>query len=203
MCYGLGLPDLPRTIPSGFLTSAVAAGLSALAISSVQLVVGDALLPRFVVFGSALLIVPLGTLCVGFVVDRPRGLGGSRSVSSSSGTTDLVRELEAELGSRPERPAAIVASLSAAGRRATLPDDVLPADGRRGVGRRDRAGAHADAQDDAHIVDQAAALHESGVRVRSLSLFYEDWLGKLPLSELERVSLMFDIGEVHRRATRG
>ena len=30
-----------------------------------------------------------------------------------------------------------------------------------------------------------------------MSLFYEQWLGKLPLAELERVSLMFDIGEIH------
>jgi lipopolysaccharide/colanic/teichoic acid biosynthesis glycosyltransferase len=34
--------------------------------------------------------------------------------------------------------------------------------------------------------------------VRTLSLFYEQWLGKLPVTELERVSLMFDIGELHR-----
>jgi lipopolysaccharide/colanic/teichoic acid biosynthesis glycosyltransferase len=48
------------------------------------------------------------------------------------------------------------------------------------------------------IIDQVAKLHESGVRIRTLSLFYEEWLGKLPVSELERVSLMFDIGELHR-----
>jgi lipopolysaccharide/colanic/teichoic acid biosynthesis glycosyltransferase len=47
-------------------------------------------------------------------------------------------------------------------------------------------------------VAQAASLHERGIRVRTLPLFYDEWLGKLPLSELERVSLMFDIGEVHR-----
>jgi lipopolysaccharide/colanic/teichoic acid biosynthesis glycosyltransferase len=35
------------------------------------------------------------------------------------------------------------------------------------------------------------------VRVRTLSLFYEQWLGKLPVSELERVSLLFDVGEIH------
>jgi lipopolysaccharide/colanic/teichoic acid biosynthesis glycosyltransferase len=35
------------------------------------------------------------------------------------------------------------------------------------------------------------------MRVRTLSLFYEQWLGKLPVSELERVSLLFDIGEIH------
>ena len=54
------------------------------------------------------------------------------------------------------------------------------------------------AQVEPSIVSQAASLHESGIRLRTLSLFYEEWLGKLPVSELERVSLMFDIGEVHR-----
>jgi len=48
------------------------------------------------------------------------------------------------------------------------------------------------------VVAQAATLHQEGVRIRTLSLFYEEWLGKLPVSELERVSLLFDIGEVHR-----
>ncbi len=48
------------------------------------------------------------------------------------------------------------------------------------------------------IVAQAATLHEAGLRVRSLSFFYDEWLGKLPVSELERMSLMFDVGELHR-----
>ncbi|MER3452261.1 MAG: hypothetical protein C4344_00720 [Acidimicrobiia bacterium] len=54
------------------------------------------------------------------------------------------------------------------------------------------------AQADEAVVAQAAALHEAGVRVRTLSLFYEQWLGKLPVGELERVSLMFDVGGLHR-----
>jgi lipopolysaccharide/colanic/teichoic acid biosynthesis glycosyltransferase len=53
------------------------------------------------------------------------------------------------------------------------------------------------AQSDDDVVFQAALLHERGIRVRTLSLFYEQWLGKLPVSELERVSLLFDISEVH------
>jgi lipopolysaccharide/colanic/teichoic acid biosynthesis glycosyltransferase len=40
-------------------------------------------------------------------------------------------------------------------------------------------------------------LHASGVRVRPLATFYDEWLGKLPLSELERSSLFFDIQELH------
>ena len=50
------------------------------------------------------------------------------------------------------------------------------------------------------IVAQAADLHSKGVRIRTLSLFYDVWLGKLPLSELERISLLFDINEIHRPA---
>jgi len=53
------------------------------------------------------------------------------------------------------------------------------------------------AQNDSDIVLQASTLHENGVRIRTLSLFYEQWLGKLPIAELERVSLLFDIGELH------
>ena len=54
------------------------------------------------------------------------------------------------------------------------------------------------AQADESIVAQAATLHEHGLRIRTLTLFYDEWLGKLPLAELERVSLMFDIGEIHQ-----
>ena len=54
------------------------------------------------------------------------------------------------------------------------------------------------AQADPTIVAQVADLHERGVRVRTLTGFYEGWLGKLPMSELERTSLFFDIGELHR-----
>jgi lipopolysaccharide/colanic/teichoic acid biosynthesis glycosyltransferase len=55
-----------------------------------------------------------------------------------------------------------------------------------------------EAQDDESVVAQVAHLHERGTRVRTLSGFYEEWLGKLPISELERTSLLFDIRELHR-----
>jgi lipopolysaccharide/colanic/teichoic acid biosynthesis glycosyltransferase len=48
------------------------------------------------------------------------------------------------------------------------------------------------------IVAQAVRLHSRGVRIRTLSLFYDEWLGKLPISELERIALLFDINEIHR-----
>jgi len=50
------------------------------------------------------------------------------------------------------------------------------------------------------VVAQASTLHESGVRVRSTTDFYDEWLGKLPAFELQRMSLLFDIQEVHGAA---
>ena len=57
-----------------------------------------------------------------------------------------------------------------------------------------------EAQQREEVVAQAAELHSKGVRIRTLSLFYDAWLGKMPISELERISLLFDINEIHRPA---
>jgi lipopolysaccharide/colanic/teichoic acid biosynthesis glycosyltransferase len=108
-----------------------------------------------------------------------------------------VEALRHELDGNPEQPASVVAELRVGDaspdgpRTKPLVEAVAAAGGRVLV--LDRA-----AQAEPTIVAQAATLHEAGVRVRTLSLFYDEWLGKLPISELERVSLMFDIGEVHR-----
>src|SRR5689334_6484549 len=53
-CYGAGLPDLPRTARQATTSSVAAPIVAAGGISLIQLVLGDALLPRFVVFGSVL-----------------------------------------------------------------------------------------------------------------------------------------------------
>lgn len=50
---------------------------------------------------------------------------------------------------------------------------------------------------DTRIVDQAEKLHLAGVRIRSLDDFYDAWLGRLPLSSLDRVALMADVESLH------
>jgi lipopolysaccharide/colanic/teichoic acid biosynthesis glycosyltransferase len=105
--------------------------------------------------------------------------------------------LRVDLGQAPERNAAIVDDLRVTEARSDQPrqrplvESVVR--NAASVVVLDR-----EAQNDESIVGQAAALHEAGVRVRTLTLFYDEWLGKLPVWELERVSLMFDIGELHR-----
>jgi lipopolysaccharide/colanic/teichoic acid biosynthesis glycosyltransferase len=193
--YGLGVPDLLRKSRATLLSAAGAAGAAALGISLLQLVAGSALLPRFVVFAAAGALVPFYAACTTLA-------WGGRARAEHRDRVVLVgdrREAEAlrdDLGFAPERPAQLVAVLTpteATARSGEKPLVQAVLDNRATVVALDRA-----AQADDGVVAQAAALHENGVRIRSVSLFYEEWLGKLPMTELERVSLMFDIGELHR-----
>jgi lipopolysaccharide/colanic/teichoic acid biosynthesis glycosyltransferase len=194
--YGMGLPDVPRNRRSAVITAVAAAAIGALGMSVVQLVVGDALLPRFVVFGAALLLVPWYLLCVNLALDG-RTADEQRDRVVVVGEPAGSARLRLELDESPESAALIVASVE--------PDAVLAVGNTRPLEdlvRAERASVlviDRSAQDQPSILSQTAALHADGVRVRTLSLFYEQWLGKLPVSELERVSMMFDIGEVHRQ----
>jgi exopolysaccharide biosynthesis polyprenyl glycosylphosphotransferase len=190
--YGVGLPELgPRR--NRWASAIAASALGALTISAFQLFTGDALLPRFVVFGAAVLLVPWYVLCAVLASGaEARARGRERVIVVASAEEADVLGLE--LADRPERHAVIVDSLTAESaaarsertltRRATASNATVVVLGR-------------EAQIDDHIVEQAAELHQQGLRIRSLAAFYEVWLGKLPIAELERVSLMFDIGELH------
>ena len=193
--YGAGLPDLPRSFRQATASAVLVPLTAAAGISALQLLTGDALLPRFVVFGSAILVVPLALTSV--AVAR-----GGRLRAELRDRVLLVAEpaeavaLRDELEREPERPAALLNHL-------TLPEAQPRGDGSRPVVeladdiRANLIVVDRSALADPSVVAQVAALHEAGTRVRPLSDFYEDWLGKLPVSELERASLMFDIRELH------
>ncbi|HUP85610.1 MAG TPA: sugar transferase [Acidimicrobiales bacterium] len=189
--YGVGLPDLPRNVYQALWSAMGAASIGAGGISFAQLVLGSQLLPRFVIFWSAVFLVP-GWSLTGFIAARDRRRQRRRDRVLLVATENDVARLQAELASNPER-------------RATIADVLKPeeaAQGRLASAALD-AGASVvvlarEALNDDAVIDQVASLHEHGVRVRTLTLFYDEWLGKLPLSELERVALMFDIGEIHR-----
>jgi exopolysaccharide biosynthesis polyprenyl glycosylphosphotransferase len=194
--YGLGLPELARTWRGALVAAVSATVVSALGISLLQLLVGSLLLPRFTVLVAPLVLIPWYVLCARLASEvRSRGEERDRVVVVAA--LEDVEHLREELRHHPERPADLVAALSpeaaATFDLATKPlIDTVNAMGATVVVL-DRQAQSEDA-----IVSQAAVLHESGVRVRTLSLFYDEWLGKLPVTELERVALMFDIGELHR-----
>ena len=173
-----------------------ACAVAALGISVAQLGLNSVLLPRLVVFGSAVLLVPWFVLCA-TLARAARSRAEDRERLVFVGRLDEGQLLRDELAGAP-----------GASRAARPPCSRAPRLRSTGSGPPLIAAATAanatlvvldrEAQADEHIVAQAALLHERGARVRTLSLFYEQWLGKVPLGELERVSLMFDIGEVHR-----
>jgi lipopolysaccharide/colanic/teichoic acid biosynthesis glycosyltransferase len=194
--YGVGLPDIPRTTRAAVLTALGSTASAAVGISFVQLVVGSSLLPRFVVFGAPLVLIPWYVVCW-ILASGARSMQEGRDRIVAVVSLEEVDALKSELNQAPERPASLVDTLLLADARSDQPRErpLVESVVRHGatVVVLDR-----EAQGDESIVGQAASLHEAGVRVRTLTLFYDEWLGKLPVWELERVSLMFDIGELHR-----
>jgi lipopolysaccharide/colanic/teichoic acid biosynthesis glycosyltransferase len=169
---------------------------AATAVSIAQLFVGDSLLPRFVVLGSAVVLVPVYALCA-LVARDATARACERDRVVIVGEPDEVEAVAGDLDLSPERPAVVVGALAPAAARTRGDVAVRPLLDAAHAGRATVVVLSRSAQADDDIVVQASRLHEEGVRIRTLSLFYEQWLGKLPISELERVSLLFDIGELH------
>lgn len=193
--YAVGLPEQPRSKFQAAWTATISGSAAALGVSIMQLAIGDMILPRFVVFGSVLVMIP-----VHIAASSMCRLGRSRDedrdrillVAAASERERLVDDLRLE----PERAAVLAGWLNSLASEEHSPGARPVMDAAREAGATlvviDRA-----AQANDRIIAEAAALHESGVRVRTLQDFYEEWLGKLPISELERASLFFDIGELH------
>jgi lipopolysaccharide/colanic/teichoic acid biosynthesis glycosyltransferase len=191
-----GVTEPPRRLVDAVVASGSAVVVAAVAMSGVQLVTGSEVLPRFVVFAAAGVLAP-GYLGLAVLADRVRRdhdqIDRVVAVVGASEALALARDLDGAA----ERSAVLVGTVDVAdarpGRRAQPLVD-LATERRATVVVLDRA-----AQVDEAVVAQAARLHGAGVRVRTLSLFYDQWLGKLPVGELERMSLMFDIQELHGR----
>ena len=194
--YACGLPEEPRTLHGALLASTAAAVTAALALSAVQLVLGDAVLPRFVVLGAAVVLVPWYALSVVIARDgRVRATERDRVVVVAE--CDEIATLDEELADAPERPAIVVGELTPA---EAEPVSVPPSRPLFELAQRARATVvvlSRGAQNSPEIVAQASELHERGMRIRTLALFHEQWLGNQPIGELERMSLLFDIGEIH------
>jgi lipopolysaccharide/colanic/teichoic acid biosynthesis glycosyltransferase len=194
--YSVGLPEQPRSRRAGWVAAIMASVAAALLISGVQLFVGDALLPRFVVLGSVVILIPWFVLCSALTHDADVR-AGERDRVVVVATADELASLESDLGRAAEKPAVLVGWLT--------PAEVVPVSASPTHPLVEMVQSrHATvvvlsrvAQGDDDVVLQATSLHEAGVRIRTLSMFYEQWLGKLPIAELERVSLLFDIGELH------
>jgi lipopolysaccharide/colanic/teichoic acid biosynthesis glycosyltransferase len=169
--------------------------VASVAVSLGQVALGSQLLPRSAL-SLVVILTPLWSLLCwnlfGDVVGRSEGRTQLLLIAEKP---EEFGSLSTDLATAAERPAKIVASETPADLAAAEPGYLAEL-----VAARDISMIVLDvaAQANSRVVRDVAEVHRTGVRVRTLSLFYEEWLGKLPISELERVTLLFDIGELHR-----
>jgi exopolysaccharide biosynthesis polyprenyl glycosylphosphotransferase len=193
--YAFGMPDAPPTKTGAALAAAGAVLTAGLAVSAVGLLSGHSLLPRFVVLGAAGLVAAWSLVCWELATSqRARARERDRVVLVGAGTD--AAELSAELGANPERPAIIAGTLDPAANGSVGPAS-LPLVGVAKEANATTIVLTRDALSDESIVRQASILHNRGCRVRSLPGFYQEWLGKVPVADLEATSLLFDVGGVH------
>lgn len=192
--YGLGFPELRRTRRSAYLGAVQVALVGAGAMSAIQMITGDALLPRFVVLGSALALVPWLVVCARLADGHATGADQGDRVLMIAHAADRARVTE-ELAAAPERRAELVVALEPEA--ASTVAGGLPVLDQARASRATVVVLCRDAQSDESVVAQVSLLHETGVKVRTIPAFFEEWFGKVPMSELERTSLLFDVGEVH------
>lgn len=193
--YAVGLPEEPRNLLAAAGRALVAAAIAAGVISLFGLFTASNILPRFVVFGTTLALIPWAVFC-NWTVGTSALRGGSVPGVLVVANDDEVALLQADMRRDLERPVEVVGTLTTieATQSGTPLVDLA---GQAGASMVVVSGTGLASR---RIVEQVAVLHESGLRVRSLSQFYQDWMGKLPAGEVERSSLLFDIGEVHGRA---
>ena len=192
--YALGLPDEPvGGYRWAFGAAATAGAIAALAISVAQLVVGAQLLPRFVVAWSTMFAVGWYWLFAAISDDVRRRHFVATKIAVIGDSSEIAT-LQSELENAPEKVAQVVLSISLDDL-----DSVEDVNARISDVNADVVVLDREAQTNESLLAQVVTAHQQGIRVRTLSLFYEQWLQKLPVSELERISLLFDIGELHHR----
>lgn len=194
--YGVGVTDDNLSPGSRLLRAAGAVGIAVVFVSLVQALVQQPLLPRFVLAMCIFLVIPAQTFMAAEGERTRQHQSEQERVVAVLGAEDEER-LRRDLGGTLERPAVLRAALD--------PKSVLPTDDDPTPLVTLVAGHRAtllvlarEAQASEEVVSQAVEIHRRGTRIRTLSLFYDEWLGKLPISELERIALLFDINEIHR-----
>jgi len=193
--YAVGVNEPVGSDGSHLLRAAAAVGGSVVVVSVLQLVGAGPLVPRFVLGVTFVILTPALALLSSLAQRSLEHRGEQERVVAVVGEEENER-LKREIERVPEQPAVLVTvldpldALPYAGR--PRPLEQLVEEHRATLIVLDRA-----AQSLEDIVSQAAKLHSDGIRIRTLSLFYDEWLGRLPISELERIAILFDINEIH------
>jgi lipopolysaccharide/colanic/teichoic acid biosynthesis glycosyltransferase len=192
VALAIGLPDVPDDWQPAIFSSILAALIGAGLFAVTRLFTPE-VLPRFVLIVATVAVVPWYVACWRLsekTHQRSRSL--ERVLALASAKDTAILEIDAvQRFPVPEVPFTLV--------RALTPSELAPGD--LGALVADEhitlvvVGTAAQADDD--LMSEIEQIHRSGVRVRTLEMFYDEWLGKLPLSEVGRMALLTDIGGLH------
>ncbi len=194
--YAAGVNEVGISFGARVARATGAVGSAVVIISLLQLITARPPLPRFDLGFSALALVP-ALAALASQAQRSVVLQGEQERVVALVDKDEQARLERDITVRPERPSLLVAAVPPS-QLCPAPAAPAPLGELIGKSRITLVVMNREAQAREEIVAQVARAHSQGVRVRTLSLFYDEWLGKLPLSELERIALLFDINEIHR-----
>ena len=191
--YALGIPDTIATRRGIAAATIVSALFGAVSVSLVALAVGAPVLPRSVLGYGVLALIPWQLLCFRATADAAATATTTRVIAVVNPLS--ADEIESGLANDSEQRAEWVAAVKPTAVEAiglARPLEVLAEEMEATMIVVDQ-----EAQLNESVVAQVANIHATGRRVRSLSMFMEEWVGKVPLSELERTSLFFDVSELH------
>jgi lipopolysaccharide/colanic/teichoic acid biosynthesis glycosyltransferase len=182
------VPPRTSSVTRVFVTT-VGAALVVLGTAATTQVFWPASLPRFVILFTTMLVF-LWLLLVGALnAVSLRRQGGSHRVLALVDPDD-ADQLSKDVEGPVEQRFTLVETLSSPEEFATLADRCRT----QGVSTLVLGSL---ASQHPAVLDQAELLHREGVRVRSFDDFYDESLGKLPLSALDRFALMGDIESLH------
>ena len=183
--YAAGLPD--RISVASVAVSAV---VPSLLFAVVQSSVGEFFVPRFFLLFS--IPVNVGIFVVASAVNRiVRRTSADRERVVLLCTEDQARQVQEDVDYHTEIPCSIVATF-----------DIAASSDPRGVLESIRSHGpttvvySADSSEDVKVISALTEIHLWGLRVRDLTGFYDEYIGKVPIRELASTAILFDLREV-------
>jgi len=183
--YSSGLPDRISMAPI-----AVSVLVPSLLFAVVQTSAGEFFVPRFFLLLS--IPVNVGIFVVASLVNRAvRKSSADRERVVLLCTEEQARQVQEDVDYHTEIPCSIVETF-----------DIAASPDPRGV--LDQIRRHspttvvysADSSEDAKVTAALTEIHLWGLRVRDLTGFYDEYIGKVPIRELASTAILFDLREV-------
>jgi lipopolysaccharide/colanic/teichoic acid biosynthesis glycosyltransferase len=190
----VGFPEGPVSKRQALAASILASTATTVIALFVMVVLAPSILPRFFLLAAPPIAVPL--LFIAWLYarsDDAREHQKSRVFVVAS--AQEAARLKEQINLYPERPGTLVGTLELdlpfAAEQISFAEMVRSTDATILV-------LSIRAQDDPKLMADVRELHRSGIRVRTLVGFYEQWLGKLSLQEVSNMALMVDHFDIHR-----